>query len=186
VRRDPFELEVSVTWRATRQGGKLIIHRGALTAAADQPTGLVVVARPDDDAAIAVEGGLPTDELHVTLGYFGDAADVSGDTIDALRTWVHTVGDLDITASVGGVARMGDDDPQAVTLLIEAAELAELRADLESAAEPDRTHPHFTPHITLGYGIDMPDDIPKEVHLSRVELWAAGERYTGDDANAVE
>jgi hypothetical protein len=145
----------------------------AMVAAGDgQWEGLVVVAKPAEPGLIAVEGGLEEDELHVTLGYFGKAADADPALIENLRQWVDNHGDVDFTARLNGVARMGNDDPQAVVLLAEAVELADLRADLETVADPDRTHPHFTPHVTIGYGIDMPDDFPDEARFDRVELWA--------------
>lgn len=146
-------------------------------------TSIVVVAQPADPESLAVAGGLPPEELHVTLGYFGDVSDAPDGLVDTLAAWVADHGAVDFAVRVGGVARMGDDDPQAVVLLVEAPELAELRSSLEQVAEPDRTHPHFTPHITLGYGIDMPDTWPAEARFDRLELWA-GDEHTGD-AGAV-
>lgn len=149
----------------------------------DRPTGLVVVARVANAESIAVEGGLPPDELHVTLGYYGDANEVGGDDIERLREWVddHDFAEI-IEARVGGVARMGDDEPQAIALLVEAAALNDLRATMADTVFPDVTHPHFTPHVTLGYGIDMPTELPTTVELDRVELWIAGEHYPAQEA----
>jgi hypothetical protein len=160
-----------------------------LQAAADAPTGLVLVAVPEDGAKIAVEGGLPASELHATIGYYGAAAEADDDTLAALRQFVDDH-DRPFTARVGGVARMGNDDPQAVALLVEAPELEAARKAVAEVAPPNTdTHPHFTPHVTLGYGIDLPDGPPvDELAFAGLELWVAGERYRPagrDEAEAV-
>lgn len=154
----------------------------ALTEQPDPPSGLVVVARPSDPAALVVDRGLPADEMHITLGYYGPADEASPETLAALQDWCAPRGDTAFTASVSGVARMGNDDPQATALLIESSDLAELRSSLEGVAPPDGTHPHFTPHITLGYGIDMPDAPPTSVDMAGVELWVGADRFAGGEA----
>lgn len=143
---------------------------GAVTAAASWDS-TVAVAVPADAESLAVAGGLPPEELHVTLGYFGKTADLDPDVLAALKAWADDQ-DGGFTARVGGVARIGDDDPQATVLLVEAPELADLRASLEQVADPDRTHPHFVPHVTLGYGIDLPADVPADLEIGSVEVWA--------------
>lgn len=152
----------------------LAVGEAALAAAAP-PSGAVVVARPSDPESIAVEGGLPPDELHVTLGYYGDAASAPEGLRETLTEWIANSG-LQAEAAVGGVARMGNDDPPAVALLLEHPALAEARQSLEAAALPDMTHPHFTPHITLGYGIEIPANMPTSVQLGELELWWGGDR----------
>lgn len=155
-----------------------------LVAAADAPTGVVVVATPADFDHV---GDTLIDEPHVTLGYYGDATEISDDVLNALRAWVAEIGEIDVMARVSGVARMGNDDPQAVALLLEAEELNELRTTLEAVAQVGGDHPHFTPHLTIGYGIEMPNETPNEVRLNQVQLWIAGEHYTGtEDDDAVE
>lgn len=140
-------------------------------------TTVVVVATPAAPDSLVVGDGLPADELHVTLGFYGEAADVGDETIAALREWVDSQASVGFTARVGGVARMGDDDPAAVALLIEAVELADLRSSLEAVSRPDGTHPHFTPHITLGYGVALPDTVPAEVEIGGVQVWVGDEHY---------
>lgn len=147
----------------------------ALAAAAGPHDGIAVVAKLADPAAHVVDGGLPADELHVTLGYFGHTDEVPASLRDTLSNWIGHQS-LSAEARVGGVARMGDDDPQATALLLESPELAALRRSLEGVASPDATHPHFTPHMTLGYGVDPPSSAPRSVMLDGVELWWGGDR----------
>lgn len=144
-------------------------------AAANGNSGVVVVARPTDPDQLVVPKGLPADELHVTLGYYGDADAAPEGLREALSDWVGRQS-LATEATVGGVARMGFDDPPATTLLLESPELAELRLALEQVAPPDTTHPHFTPHLTLGYGLDLPETMPETVPLDAVELWWGDQR----------
>jgi hypothetical protein len=137
-----------------------------------------MVVRPSDPIALTVSGGLPSDEMHVTLGYYGDQADIDSQVLEALQAWAEANANVNIDATVGGVGRIGQDDPPATVMLLEAQGLADLRAQLEEIALPDQTHPHFTPHVTLGYGIDMPEmsDLPEYVNLNRVELWVGDQR----------
>lgn len=162
--------------------------RESLTAASpDPPTGLVAVALPSVDFTPPVGSDMPEGGFHVTLAYYGPAVDVGGDTIDALKEWVDEINPIEVEARVGGVARMGYDEPQAVALLLEDPGFNDLRSDLREIAMPDTTHPHFTPHMTIGYGIALPDVLPASVYLDRVELWIAGEHYPStEDTNAVE
>jgi len=154
----------------------------AVTEAFEPPKGLVVVVRPADPGVVVVDGGLPEDELHVTLGYYGPADEAPPETVEALHEWAAERAEWSADARVGGVGRIGDDEPPATVYLIESAELGDLRRDLEAVAPPDSTHPHFTPHVTLGYGIDWPEAKPPSVALSGVELWVAGERFRGGES----
>jgi hypothetical protein len=126
------------------------------------PSGLIAVAIPTDPASIAVEGGLPPEELHVTLGYFGDALAAPPELTDALHSWLTEMSMQPFTARVSGVAIMGEEDPPATALLLEATEFSDLRATIEGVAGQwlDMEHPHFTPHMTLGYGIPVPSPLP--------------------------
>jgi hypothetical protein len=148
--------------------------------AATPNTGIAMVAKPSDPERYAVEGGLPPDELHATLGYFGTTDDPALDPELRARLEQY-LADAPLTphaAKVGGVGVIGDDDPPACVLLLESDDLAAARGALETYAPPDRTHPHFTPHMTLGYGTPMPEDRPAEVALDHNELWWGDERIS--------
>lgn len=157
----------------------------SLTASApapEQQTGVVVVATVADPQRYTVEGGLPAEELHVTLGYYGDADELSDELKSALTAFVHDSRFASHEAHVGGVGLLGNDDPQAVVMFLESDELQQARDDLEQVALPDQTHPHFTPHMTVGYGVELPDDTPDTVELDGVELWWAGEKIGREDS----
>jgi hypothetical protein len=140
------------------------VHRGGMIA--------LVPSNPHE---LAIDGGDPEDELHLTLAYLGD--DVSGWT-DAQRQAVHDLARA--TADVGGPMEgrvfahahfnpdggaEGDKDPCAVylvgdgsTLSAERALLIErLRASLGEVALPEQHEP-FVPHVTAGWGV-TPDQL---------------------------
>lgn len=142
----------------------------------DEHTGIVAVCRPKDPGSLVVPGGLPADEMHATLAYYGKIPDVEADLRPRLETFLRDAPTDPFVAKVGGVARMGNDDPQAVALLVEAPEFDDLRQRLINQAVPDLTHPHFTPHVTIGYGVDIPDEYPDEIEFDEPELWWGSDR----------
>ena len=163
--------------------------RASLTAATEAPapekhTGIAMVAKPKDPEALTVEGGLPADELHVTLGFFGktDDPDLNPTLRGRLESFLQSAPMSPHTAKVSGVAYIGDDDPQACVLLVESGDLADARKALEEFATPDSLHPHFTPHMTLGYGIPMPESHPTDIELDDTELWWGDERMSATAA----
>jgi 2'-5' RNA ligase len=165
----------------------LVVHDG-ITAAAEpeKHTGIAMVAKPKNPELVAQEGGLPEDELHVTLGFFGktDDPELDPELRGRLEQYLSETPLAQHAARVGGVAYMGDDEPQALVLLLEAPELAEARSSLEAYAAPDAKHPHFTPHMTLGYGMKMPESHPTDIDLDHTELWWGEERMTADSLAA--
>lgn len=160
------------------------LSESALVAAAGS-TGVVVVAVPDEPDSFAVPGGLPAEELHVTIGYYGDTSEVDEAVVAALTAFIGTTGDWSTSASVGGMARMGDDDPQAVTLLVESSDLQDVRNRLVDVAVPNMLHPHYTPHVTLGFGIEFPDDPPRSIDFSKLELWVGPDRISAAQASSA-
>lgn len=111
-------------------------------------------------ASLALPGGLPAAELHVTLAYLGDVQDVD-DAARFLPDLLAAVGEVaeeygPVEGTVGGVGRFcgdGGDDPFYASL--DAPRLDELRTDLvrelrDAGIEPSSTH-GFTPHIALSY-----------------------------------
>ncbi len=147
---------------------------------------IALFPRADDAAALAVVGGEPAEELHLTLVDFG--ADVTGRSDDELA---RRVGDLvahwatEIKAQAFGHATFspGAAGECAVYLVGDSAELAQLhRALIEVAAQvaplPPQ-HDPWIPHITAGYG--MPDDnlvFTGSVVFDRVGLrWAGHTTY---------
>lgn len=142
-------------------GDAPVVHRGGMIA-------LV----PADPHALAVDGGDPVDELHLTLAYLGD--DVSGWS-EELREAVHDLGrdmahrGAPVEARVFAHASFnpdggpdGDRDPCAVYLIGDGEALSaeralvveQLRAALGDVALPAQHEP-FVPHVTAGFGVDV-------------------------------
>ena len=136
---------------------------------------MVALRMSDDDAArLAVDGGEAADELHLTLMYLGEAADISPDDqqaiIDALTQMVLRQGAAPVEGNGFAVsvfnpdAGAGDDEPDpdhlpAVVLGISGDELAPFHADTLDAvsgafpAYPTQ-HAPWVAHITLAYSRD--------------------------------
>lgn len=136
------------------QGDGSAVHTGAMVA---------LVPAAEDAARLAVDGGEPIEELHLTLAYLGEAAEWTPEQADAVYT---AVADLlagpvlgEVWAHASFNPNSDDKDPCAV-YLAGADGLAELHAAVVAAAEetggpvPDQ-HSPWIPHITAGYGLDV-------------------------------
>lgn len=163
---DPTELGLAASafpaWRSAEVG-----DYPALVAAGEQHTGGMIALVPANADELLVDGGLPAEELHLTLAYLGD--DVTGwpaarraSLIEAMR--VHAEREP-ITARVMAHAQFnpdggpdGDRDPCAVYLLGDSTGLAPLRSAVmtEVGEDEDLPEQHEPPifHITAGYGVE--------------------------------
>ncbi len=105
----------------------------------------------------------PSDEMHITLAYFGDVAqmNVSRETLTALVR-AFAAEHSPINGMVSGVGRFGASDTQAaVYASFDSPLLPRLQSDLvdlldAAGVSVDKTH-GFTPHITLAY-VDVTQD----------------------------
>lgn len=130
--------------------------------------GIMVSVEPTDEqrAALALpasEGGVPPEELHVTLGYFGGVDELEdGEAVacrDAISEAVAVTAEwgAPLDGSITGVTTLGDDDPPAQVGLVDAVGLGELRAGLVAALREKgadewlRTNHDFLAHLTLAY-----------------------------------
>lgn len=137
----------------------------AMTAAAQEQvnTSTVVVALPAAGDAV---NGIGPEQKHSTLLWFGEVDDATGDVIraavEAYLTADGAAGPFTVAAE--DVELLGDDDPQAVVVHVEAGPLGMIREALlgddavRGAWEAQKQWPTFTPHVTLGYGDDVTDD----------------------------
>ncbi len=137
---------------------------GPLVAAAEVATGAMIALVPSatDLARLAVEGGEPTDQLHCTVLYLGDAATLDQHDREQLIAWADAVGNggagwQNVEADAFGAAIFNPtgDEPCAV-LLLSGPEVAEFYentlADVtEFVKLPDDRHLPYIPHITLAY-----------------------------------
>ncbi|WP_189764638.1 2'-5' RNA ligase family protein [Streptomyces xanthochromogenes] len=108
---------------------------------------------------LAVEGGLPAEELHVTVAYLGDADHVDGDVLrDAVA---ELAARRPFTAQLAGLARFTGGDKDVLVALVDSPDLEDLRRDTldalhERGIEIPRGH-GFTAHCSLIYlNLDEP------------------------------
>jgi 2'-5' RNA ligase len=147
---------------------------------------------PEDPAALAVPGGDPEDQLHVTLAYLGDdVSNLSEATRAALKQHVQQFAQATppVEARIMGHALWnpdggpnGDMDACAVyqiqphPALDEIRDFALMGAKEHLGADMPEQHPGFLPHVTAGYGI-KPDALSYTgpVTFNRVRLALGGE-----------
>lgn len=162
---------------------------------ADQEhTGGMIALIPEDPAALAVPGGDPEDQLHVTLAYLGDDVSTLSDaTRAALKSHVQQFAQVTppVQARVMGHALWNPDggpdgemESCSVYQLQPHPALDEIRdyalsgAREHLGADFPEQHPGFLPHVTAGYGI-KPDALSYTgpVTFNRVRLALGGENH---------
>lgn len=134
-------------------------------AAPDYSDGCMIALYPPAATAkaLAVDGGLPPDDMHVTVAYLGDASEVDP---DVLRTVVEQLAERQaFTAQISGAARFTGGDKDVIVALIDSADLEDLRRDTLDALhaqgiEIPRDH-GYTSHCTLSY-LDADEPSPIE------------------------
>lgn len=132
-----------------------------LTAAADVHDGAMValVPSPADLERLAVAGGQPLDQLHLTLVYLGDAVELDESTRAELIDWANEMvtgwpTPIEGDAFAPALFNPTGDEPCAV-MLVSGSDLAEFHetvlADVtEIVSLPDQ-HAPWISHITLSY-----------------------------------
>ncbi|GAB7053117.1 phage protease [Catenuloplanes indicus] len=144
-----------------------VVGSSSVQAAAEVHTGAMValIPTPEDAARLAVGGGEPAEQLHVTLAYLGEAADlgVAGqqDVIDAVSAAANGLPVIEAEAFAPALFNPGDAsdrDPCAVLLL--SGEWLDIVHSLVAGAlydapMPDQHRP-WIPHLTARYadGVD--------------------------------
>lgn len=146
-------------WRASRTAAAVILipeRIPAFVAALGSSEGSMVALRIDAPDFV-LPGGMPPEQMHVTLGYFGKAAqylpEIRAAAIAAVeQVVVELAGPILLEVSAVGV--MGPPEESVVALLIQG-EIQGLREVVLAATSAaglvcDDTYPVFTPHITVG------------------------------------
>jgi 2'-5' RNA ligase len=153
-------------------------------------TGAMVALRmSDDDAArLAVEGGEPADELHMTVAYLGEAADWTQEAqqalIAAMRPVADTVGPFDADPAALSMFNPGEDGSCFVLALagqpvVDAAALAQAGLEPFADSMPEQ-HVPFAPHITLVYTddpatvMDLVAKVGTPIRFDRLRIAFAG------------
>jgi 2'-5' RNA ligase len=124
--------------------------------------GMIALYPPLDVAqSIAVDGGLPPEEMHVTVAYLGDTADID---VDVLREVVAQLAERQpFTVQFAGHARFTGGDKDVIVVLADSPDLEDLRRDTldalrERGIEVPRDH-GYTAHCTITY-LDPDDEAP--------------------------
>jgi 2'-5' RNA ligase len=164
-----------------------------------QHTGCMVALFPTDDVAtdLAVAGGEPPEQLHVTLAFLGDSGAFTEDQVVKLKVvveaWAHTVAPIEAKISGVGMFNGDAEDPNSddVTYAsIDAPVLPDVRHRLVEAMTeaglPVATSHGFTPHMTLAYSKIPVAMESRQVEFSQVTIAFGPEHYsfplTGPDA----
>jgi hypothetical protein len=123
-----------------------------------EPTGVMVALYPEPVIAqqLAVEGGEPVDEIHMTMAYLGNTSDV-GDRADELlqlvQDWASTQPAL--TGEVAGFGRFTAGPTPVTYASVDLPGLPAMRQSLVDVLERagfNVPQEHgFTPHMTLAY-----------------------------------
>jgi 2'-5' RNA ligase len=133
-------------------------------------TGIMVAFFLDSSAAqrLALPGGEPVDQLHITLSFLGDSADFTGDTENLKQVLAHFATDehslVGETSGIGRFAPQGSDVTP-IYVSVDVKGLHSLRdrlcTRLISCGYPVNLSFAYQPHITLAY-IDASADMPIE------------------------
>lgn len=134
----------------------------------DYSDGCMIALYPPPELAeqLAIESGLPAEDLHVTVAYLGTAADVDG---NVLREVVAELASRrPFTAQLAGLARFTGGDRDVLVALVDSPDLEDLRRDTldalyERGVQVPREH-GYTAHMSISY-LDADDAAP----LDRME-----------------
>jgi 2'-5' RNA ligase len=128
---------------------------------------MIALYPPSDVAALlAVDGGLPAEEMHVTVAYLGDAADIDAEALQEVVA--ELAARKPISGQISGIARFTGGDNDVIVALIDSADLEDLRRDTldalyERGIQIPRDH-GYCAHLTVTY-LDPDDPAP----LDRLE-----------------
>jgi 2'-5' RNA ligase len=169
----------------------------SVAAAAEVHTGAMVALIPtaEDAERLAVEGGEPADELHVTLMYLGEASQIPDKArdrlVDAVRRATTGFPAVDADAFSVGVFNPGREDRDTCVVLGISGEAA---ADVqyvcrsavrdvqaETLLDLPEQHEPWVAHLTLAYTDDVSQvaaltDRVGPVHFDRIRVVFGGQR----------
>lgn len=125
----------------------------------------MICLRPPEASELAVDGGLTADELHITLFYLGDAADLGADALAELPNIVSEIaqaiepGEGRVAGPAAFVNEPDPDEPAQtqtpLVCLIDSDWITDLRSALDDALDASGidspTEHGFIPHMTIRY-----------------------------------
>lgn len=136
---------------------------------------------------IAIPGGEPASDLHITLAYLGDAASLS---LEDQRKLIGTVGEVALRTPalngvLKGVGRFDGDENDPLWVGVDVPGLEALQRDLAEtltvAGFTLSTHGTYVPHVTVAYlpkDTETPavDFAPVPVEFCEVTVCVGGQR----------
>lgn len=133
---------------------------GGVAPTPDYSTGVMIAVYPPSEQALAlaIDGGVRPQDMHLTLAYYGDVGDVDADAVISVAR-AAAARAFDFTARISGYARFagyGDNgDTDIWVALLDSPDVDRLRlAVMASSANTgitiDRSH-GYVPHITVAY-----------------------------------
>ena len=131
-----------------------------MVAGPDHTTGVMVCVRPTDEqiAQIVHSDGLPPEEIHCTLAYFGTTDEL--DNPDQLQEIIREVASEfePLAGEISGVAVFEANELRPLVALVDVPGLGAVRDKFMRAAKAALGEDHqpmenhdFSPHITFGY-----------------------------------
>lgn len=130
------------------------------------PSAMIALFLPEDIAQqIAIPGGEPAEELHLTLLFLGEDFSEAKTNRVVTTLAAFAEGQPDIAGLLNGFARFTEAEPNPFVLVFDSPDLNEVQAELTHLLEMneiDYARDHgFTPHITLAF-LGPDDDPPFE------------------------
>ena len=167
-------------------------------------TGAMIAAAvpPDLATALAIDDGLSPDDLHITLAYLGDAADLTDPDRATVAAVLDRVPFDPPAVTLGHISHLGGPDVREAGFLAVVYEItspglhayrADLVAELSAAGLEWSNRFAFRPHMTLTYipeaeaETDWPEgpvDEPVTFNVPAIEFHAAGDIPTAVTAAA--
>jgi 2'-5' RNA ligase len=132
-------------------------EHAALVAAATEFTGVAAVLLPsaEDQERLAQEGYEPPDAIHLTLGWFGAAEELSDDDRATLLEMAESLANdrqaFEAEAFAPAVFNPESDEAASV-LIVQGEGLPPWREAFEPLDQSD--HPQWIPHVTIGYNVE--------------------------------
>lgn len=143
---------------------------------------IALLPRQQDAEMLAVPGGEPVEDLHMTVVYFGE--DVTGQDSSEVLDSCYQVADqyipIDANVFATAVFNPSGDDPCAVYLIGGNSDISEIYRQLRETAESvpgaSEQHDPYFPHVTIAYNPVAELTYQGPIVFDRLLLAWAGEK----------